>query len=113
MQPTWQAAANQFRFPYWDWASQSAMPAIVSQPMVQIINSKGFNQTVTNPLYQYSFQKFPMNQTWFPPSAADGWLANYPQTMRGVYTKGGPSSPSLANEYLNYFGLQKATVSST
>lgn len=52
-----------------------------------------------------------MNATWFPPGAADGWLANNPQTMRGVLTKGGPSNPDLANEYLNYFGLQKAAVS--
>lgn len=111
MQTTWQVAANQLRIPYWDWASSPVMPAVASQSIVQIVNSKGQNQAVTNPLYQYSFHKFPMNTTWFPPGAADGWLANNQQTMRGVLTKGGPSNPDLANEYLNYFGLQKATVS--
>ncbi|KUJ20310.1 Di-copper centre-containing protein [Mollisia scopiformis] len=107
MQPTWQVAADQFRIPYWDWASSPNMPDVVSQPTVQITNSAGRNQTVTNPLYQYSFQNMPMNQTWFPTNAGDGWLANYPQTMRGVNTKGGPSNPALSNYYLNYFGLQK------
>jgi tyrosinase len=48
---TYQAAANNFRIPYWDWASIPAMPDVVSQQYVQITTPSGV-KTVANPLYQ-------------------------------------------------------------
>ncbi len=112
MQTKWQAAADQLRIPFWDWASNATMPDIVSQPMVQITNSLGKVETVSNPLYQYTFQNMPMDPNYFPADAGDGWLANYPQTMRGVSVKGGPSDPNLSNTYMSYYNFKSDTVSS-
>lgn len=48
---TYEAAANNFRIPYWDWAVIPSMPAVVSQQYVQITTASGV-QTVQNPLFQ-------------------------------------------------------------
>ncbi|KAF8858063.1 Di-copper centre-containing protein [Acephala macrosclerotiorum] len=109
MQATWQIAADQLRIPFWDWASNSTLPDIVEQPTTQILNSSGEYQIVNNPLYQYKFQNMPMNQQYFPTSDSDGWLAQYPQTMRGVSTQGGPSDIGLSNYYMAYFQLKTNT----
>ncbi len=47
----YQAAANNFRIPYWDWASIPTMPGVVSQQYVQITTPLGV-QIVANPLFQ-------------------------------------------------------------
>lgn len=43
------------RFPYWDWVAQAALPPVVTQTTVTINTPTG-RKTVSNPLYQYSFQ---------------------------------------------------------
>jgi len=47
----YQTAANNFRLPYWDWASVADMPDVVSQQYIQITTASGV-ETVSNPLYQ-------------------------------------------------------------
>lgn len=48
---SYQAAANNLRIPYWDWASVPAMPDVVSEQYVQITTPSGV-KTVANPLFQ-------------------------------------------------------------
>ncbi|CZR60853.1 related to monophenol monooxygenase precursor (tyrosinase precursor) [Phialocephala subalpina] len=109
MQATWQIAADQLRIPFWDWASNYTLPDIAEQSTTQIMNSSGKYQTVNNPLYQYKFQNMPMNAQYFPTTDSDGWLAKYPQTMRGVSVQGGPSNPGLSNYYMAYYKFKSAT----
>ena len=111
MQATWQIAADQLRIPFWDWASNYTLPDIAEQATTQIMNSSGKYQTVNNPLYQYKFQNMPMNAQYFPTTDSDGWLAKYPQTMRGVSVQGGPSNPGLSNYYMAYYQFKSSTVS--
>lgn len=113
MQPIWQVAADQLRIPFWDWASNYTLPDIVEQPTTQILNASGKYQFVNNPLYQYEFQNMPMSQQYFSTADSDGWLAKYPQTMRGVSVQGGPSDIGLSNYYMAYFQLKTNTVSAS
>jgi hypothetical protein len=107
---TYLAAADNLRIPYWDWASVSSIPDIVNKPTVQINTPSGV-QTVSNPLYQYKFQNFPLNPSWFPPNQ-DGDLNTYPETVRSPDYPGGPSDFSNANYSLSIDNLKSRTVSS-
>ena len=48
------AEAETLRIPYWDWAANPALPAVVTTPAITI-NGPGGVVTVKNPLYQYNF----------------------------------------------------------
>ncbi|KAK8031242.1 tyrosinase [Apiospora arundinis] len=50
------SAAVTLRFPYWDWVAQAALPPIVTQTSVTVTAPNGKQTTMSNPLYQYSFQ---------------------------------------------------------
>lgn len=53
-------AADAFRIPYWDWALGSSggnVPDIFTMPTVQVLDPRGNNLTITNPLHHYEFQK--------------------------------------------------------
>jgi len=87
------------------------MPDVMTQPTLEIIVEDG-NMTVDNPLYQYTFHSFPLNETEFPsdPTSGDYWLANYSSTVRGVNKMGDPSDFSISNSYLDMSGLMQSTV---
>ncbi|KAE9377099.1 Di-copper centre-containing protein [Stipitochalara longipes BDJ] len=76
----YEAAANNFRLPYWDWASIPAMPDVVSEQYIQITTASGV-KTVSNPLYQYKFPSS-LNPSYFP--ASDGPITQDPYTIRDV-----------------------------
>ena len=59
------------------------MPDVVNTPTVAIMTAAGL-QNVTNPLFQYTFQYFPLDPINFPTDAPDGWLATYRHTVRGL-----------------------------
>jgi hypothetical protein len=59
------------------------MPDVVNTPTVAIMTAAGL-QNVTNPLFQYTFQYFPLDPTNFPTDVPDGWLATYRHTVRGL-----------------------------
>lgn len=53
------------RIPYWDWTSSPEMPALVSEPSIEI-NGPGGRYNVSNPLYEYAFHPQPPAAD-FPP----------------------------------------------
>jgi tyrosinase len=109
--PIYQAAANNFRIPFWDWASNNQIPPVVNALNVTITTSSGV-RNVSNPLFQYTFQTFPENQAWFPSNSndGDGVLASYSQTVRGVSVPGGPGNPALPNSWMNNYPFMSQTV---
>ncbi|KAL2678554.1 hypothetical protein Neosp_009302 [[Neocosmospora] mangrovei] len=51
----WQEAANSWRLPYWDWAADPSVPAVVRGDNVSIVEFDGQTTISTpNPLYQFS-----------------------------------------------------------
>ncbi|KAF4637365.1 hypothetical protein G7Y89_g712 [Cudoniella acicularis] len=93
----YQTAADNFRIPFWDWASTPTMPDTVITPTIRV-NTPSGTKNVTNPLYQYKFQKFPLNDTWFP-TDADAQLSRWPTTVRHP-DENGTSNEAAANSDL-------------
>ncbi|KAH8662913.1 hypothetical protein BGZ60DRAFT_412262 [Tricladium varicosporioides] len=87
----YQAAADNFRIPYWDWASDSQVPPAITQPQIQVTTPTGI-QTITNPLYQYKFQGY------FSQSALLNGLG---QTVRNPDTVDGPSNYDKINALMS------------
>ncbi|KAK1836674.1 hypothetical protein QBC39DRAFT_56270 [Podospora conica] len=54
--PTYQAAAQVLRQPFWDWASQPMLPVAVTLAHVTVTGPEG-PVTIHNPLYNYRFQR--------------------------------------------------------
>ncbi|KAK0628971.1 hypothetical protein B0T17DRAFT_488166 [Bombardia bombarda] len=74
--PTYQAAAQTLRQPYWDWASDARLPRAVLAVNVTVNGPDGGKITLRNPLYSYRFQPGSV-QTGF-----GGYLAGLPETAR-------------------------------
>lgn len=103
----YQAAANTWRIPYWDWASTPAMPATVSAPTLRITAPSGA-VTVPNPLYNYTFHPLMTND--FPPNAGDApsSIITAPATYRNA-DRNGVSNSAYINQQLSSAGLTQAT----
>lgn len=86
------------------------MPPVVSQPTVQIKTPTG-QQTVNNPLFQYKFQQFPLNPTYFPPNLDE--RAKRPFTVRQPESgdPNSPSRPEVINAQLRTGNYMQRTVS--
>lgn len=54
--PTYQAAAQVLRQPFWDWASQPTLPVAVTLAHVTVTGPEG-PVTIDNPLYNYGFRR--------------------------------------------------------
>lgn len=73
------AAANQLRWPYWDWAAKPpagrpALPAIVTDVTVTVNGPKG-SQTFTNPFFRYDFKSNEQSQMYYSPFTS--WTRSY------------------------------------
>ncbi|KAI9508870.1 photo-regulated tyrosinase [Russula earlei] len=69
-QNRWVGAAQNLRLPYWDWATNSIPPDVVtSRTTVVITTPDGNRTTVSNPLYQYTFN--PIDSSF--PQPYDSW----------------------------------------
>ncbi|KAA6415653.1 MAG: hypothetical protein FRX48_00369 [Lasallia pustulata] len=101
----YQAAAQTFRVPYWDWASSAEMPSVVSQPTITITSPQGPKAT-PNPLYNYTFHPQP-SAFDFPPRDS---ITAYQSTVR-YPDASGHSQPDLINQQLsaNAQALQSMT----
>jgi hypothetical protein len=88
-------AANNFRIPYWDWASNPAMPDIVNKPTLLITTPSG-PKNVTNPLYAY---RFPYLDPVLFPRNDDAGLSTFATTVRYPDTNG-VSQPQVSNRLL-------------
>ncbi|KAK8121031.1 Tyrosinase [Apiospora kogelbergensis] len=64
---SYKAAAESFRVPYWDWASDYRLPASVIDQRVTVNGPHG-KVDIPNPLYSYRWQQFPLNSEahYFP-----------------------------------------------
>ncbi|KAG2135388.1 common central domain of tyrosinase-domain-containing protein [Suillus bovinus] len=55
----WTKAANELRFPYWDWAGkdvpENGLPPVLYEKTVKIMSAGGKEQTVDNPLSFFSY----------------------------------------------------------
>ncbi|APA06690.1 hypothetical protein sscle_02g014600 [Sclerotinia sclerotiorum 1980 UF-70] len=103
--PSYQAAADNLRIPYWDWGSTPNMPSVVNVATVSIVTPSGATTYVNNPLFRYNFQNKPLNQQQFPPGDSDGMLAQYNWTVRNPDYLGGQSDFNAANTNLQNAGL--------
>jgi tyrosinase len=107
-------AANNFRIPYWDWASVPQMPDIVNAENVLVTTPSGV-RNISNPLLQYQFQEFPFNKNYFPSSknvARDWYLASYSRTIRSPDADSSASNFLHANKVLENANLKNQAVSS-
>ena len=104
----YQTAADNLRLPYWDWAEIQALPDVVTTPNISITTPSG-STTVKNPLYEYRFLNFPLNETLFP-SDKDAKLSTYPVTVR-VPDNDGVSDNDAVDSTLASQPLRKNTVS--
>jgi hypothetical protein len=50
----YQAAAQAFRMPYWDWSTQYTLPPVVNSPYI-LINTRTGSTVLVNPLFQFEF----------------------------------------------------------
>jgi tyrosinase len=100
--PIYQAAADNFRIPYWDWGLNANMPDITNSQTVQITTPTGI-RSVNNPLFAYKFQTYPLNPSYFPPGQ-DYPLPTYRQTTREPF--------GTINSRLRSEGFQRRTVCS-
>ncbi|RMZ83529.1 hypothetical protein DV737_g1601, partial [Chaetothyriales sp. CBS 132003] len=74
---TYQDAAKNLRIPYWDSIANPWLPDVTTVPLLQI-NAPSGQQTVDNPLLNYTFQGN-ASVNGFPAGSA---LANFPSTVR-------------------------------
>ncbi|KAF3120916.1 hypothetical protein TWF569_002858 [Orbilia oligospora] len=89
----YQQAANRFRLPYWDWASNAQVPAIIgSQATVRVQKPQGF-VTIRNPMISYVFH--PFSPTFFPFTPFNRWT----RTLRQPDNNGNPR-PNVVNQQL-------------
>lgn len=104
---TYQAAADTWRMPYWDWASTPQMPASVSAPVISITGPSG-QMTINNPLYNYTFH--PLSKTDFPTNGGDAprSIITAPATYRDA-SSSGVSNENYVNRQLASAGLTAST----
>ncbi|EFX01388.1 tyrosinase precursor [Grosmannia clavigera kw1407] len=91
------AAAQTFRLPFWDWASNAALPDAVIAPTVHF-NGPAGPDTMPNPLYGYQFPNYPFKGGGF-----GGFLARFSATKRCTTTSGaavGKSDTTKADNVL-------------
>ncbi|KAI0112490.1 Di-copper centre-containing protein [Nemania sp. FL0031] len=64
-------ASEKLRLPYWDWASDSKLPASTTRENITV---NGPNGTIVlhNPLYNYQWQTYPLDPTQFPGQSGMG-----------------------------------------
>ncbi|KAI8626488.1 Di-copper centre-containing protein [Xylariaceae sp. FL1651] len=74
--PAYQEAAQMFRIPYWDWASDPTLPPSSTQENITVNGPNG-SLAIHNPLYNYHWQTYPINTTQFP-----GYGSMGPVTVR-------------------------------
>ncbi|CAJ2505321.1 Uu.00g127150.m01.CDS01 [Anthostomella pinea] len=63
--PAYLAAAQILRLPYWDWATDPTLPSSSTLENITVNGPKGPLE-LHNPLYNYRWQTYPLNQSQFP-----------------------------------------------
>jgi tyrosinase len=99
---TYQAAADSFRIPYWDWASSATIPSALTSSSLTINTPTG-SRTITNPLFRYVFRP-----TVGPPDfpSSEGY-ANAPYTSRNSRAQSRLSSNAASINDRTYLLLSR------
>ncbi|KAK7988124.1 hypothetical protein PG989_008439 [Apiospora arundinis] len=97
---SYQAAAQTWRLPFWDWAADPALPPSASTPTITV-NGPGGQVTIENPLYRYKWQRFPLNHAnnYFPTNT-DYNCWGWPTTTRQPNSQG-VDQLSIVNQQLS------------
>ncbi|KAJ4248435.1 hypothetical protein NW762_012772 [Fusarium torreyae] len=112
-QPAWQEAANSWRLPYWDWAANPSVPAVVREANIPIVEFDGKTLTsIPNPLYQFStgaistFQKLGTTPTLNDRSSFGQWTVFNDPPMDGTSgtSRWGLSNPKITTQEVS--GIQ-------
>ncbi|KAH9907483.1 Di-copper centre-containing protein [Xylariomycetidae sp. FL2044] len=64
---SYQKSAQSFRLPFWDWANDPTLPPSATLPQITVQGPQG-PTTIDNPLYNYKWQTYPLDQNLFPGS---------------------------------------------
>lgn len=86
----YQRAADGWRLPFWDWASEHPVPPATTMEQITVNGPRG-PETVPNPLFEYRFQSFPHDMSLFPTD-----MSRYHETKRCPDGQG-TSHPAMAN----------------
>ncbi|KAK0709679.1 hypothetical protein B0T26DRAFT_805332 [Lasiosphaeria miniovina] len=85
--PTYLAAAQTLRQPFWDWASDPRLPDAVTTANTTVNGPRG-KLTLRNPLYSYQFQRPAVEASFGGP------LTRYPETIRCIGQGGNNATES-------------------
>ncbi|GAM91208.1 hypothetical protein ANO11243_092550 [Dothideomycetidae sp. 11243] len=112
----WQAAAANFRMPYWDWAvvptcqGCQVFPEFVSSAYISVTSPTG-QQTVVNPLYRYDFHPIVPSDMAYNPFASwvttlrypTSWQSNAVSQDPGVTSQIASNQPNFKQRLYNLF----------
>jgi tyrosinase len=104
-QPAYQAAAQTFRIPFWDWASDYNLPQAATSPNTTVRAPNGTTISMPNPLFSYHFQQVPQQGPGF-----GGFLDQFPVTKRWPDASG-VDNQSMADRKLSTASLKQDVVS--
>lgn len=105
-------AADQWRLPYWDWATDPTVPPATTLQNITVNGPRGV-KTLENPLFQYKFQNFPHDPVLFPSHSENfAQLLKYPVTARCINPQG-DNDPNRANNEFLYKHPQRDVVVSS
>ncbi|KAI1777107.1 Di-copper centre-containing protein [Hypoxylon cercidicola] len=91
---SYREAAQTFRLPYWDWATNAILPPACTPESITVDGPRG-PLRLRNPLYSYRWPTQPLNQTQFPGS--QDWP---PETTRASNNTHPDFSPDAVNANL-------------
>ncbi|PSK46330.1 Tyrosinase [Elsinoe australis] len=104
----YQAAARNFRIPYWDWAAQPCAeclpyPKLVSQMYLDIDTPNG-RQTLMNPLFRYNFTNGAPSELAYNPFATWQWTRRYPSSwdVNNAWSQNDLIAPQIANNQASF-----------
>lgn len=111
----WQAAAKNFRMPYWDWAAAppaggKAWPDLISTTYINVQTPTGA-QTITNPLLRYEFHPISATDMVYNPFASWTVTKRYPTSWDANASSQNPlilpimvsNQPSFKDRLYNLF----------
>ncbi|KAF4551338.1 Tyrosinase-like protein 9 [Elsinoe fawcettii] len=104
----YQAAASNFRIPYWDWAAQPCAeclpyPRLVSQMYLDVDTPNG-RQTLMNPLFRYNFTAGPPTEMAYNPFATWTWTRRFPSSwdVNNAWSQNDQIAEQVKNNQANW-----------
>ncbi|OCK73056.1 Di-copper centre-containing protein [Lepidopterella palustris CBS 459.81] len=106
-QSRWATAASTIRIPYWDWAmappsGQSDVPTLIRDKTVSVTTPSG-QQTIDNPLYQYTFHPVSNDLGGFP-------YNTWPTTLRRPVDSNAALTRSNNNDFASIMDSNRISL---